>query len=248
MDIRVLTLGDSAFTIEFPALKGALGARRVRALRARVQDETDVGALVGILDVISASRSLTVCLDPYIADYELVRARVAALAQESASEVERAGPIWTLPACYSGEYAPDLDDVAQRSGLKSQEVVDLHSSLIYDVFLIGFLPGFAFLGEIDERLRFPRRISPRVRVPAGSVGIANEQTAVYPWESPGGWHLLARCPVPFFNSAWSQPSLLSPGGRVRFDPISISEYEKLQGELNSGQLNPQSFLMEKGGI
>ncbi|MEH6630647.1 MAG: 5-oxoprolinase subunit PxpB [Halopseudomonas aestusnigri] len=246
MDIRVLTLGDSAFTIEFPSLKGALGARRVRALRARVQLEVDQGNLVGVLDVISASRSLTVCLDPQSSDYELVRDRIANLAREPGNDVKDEGQLWSLPACYQGDYAPDLEDVAQRSGLSPEEVIELHSSFTYDVFLIGFLPGFAFLGEIDKKLRFPRRTSPRVRVPAGSVGIANEQTAVYPWESPGGWHLLARCPVPFFNTAWEQPSLLSPGVRVRFDPISVGEYEKLQSDLNSGSLSPQSFLVDQG--
>ena len=246
MDIRVLTLGDSAFTIEFPTLKGALGARRVRTLRDRVQHEIDAGVLLGILDVISASRSFTVCLDPQKADYNFVRDHVADLAQEPMDEVENAGQLWRLPACYEGDYAPDLEDVAKRSGLNPKEVIDLHSSVTYDVFLIGFLPGFSFMGEIDEKLRFPRRTSPRVRVPAGSVGIANEQTAVYPWESPGGWHLLARCPVPFFNSTWEQPSLLSPGVRVRFDPITISEYDKLLAELESGNLSPQSFLSNEG--
>ncbi|WP_179188772.1 5-oxoprolinase subunit PxpB [Kiloniella majae] len=246
MDIRVLTLGDSAFTIEFPKLKGAIGARSVRALRRSIEQEVEEGRLPGVFDIISASRSLTVCLNPGLADYNQVTERVSALAQMPLDAEGTSKELWILPACYEGEFAPDLDDVAQRSGLSVAEIIDIHSSTAYDIFLIGFLPGFAFMGEIDARLQFPRRTSPRVRVPAGSVGIANEQTAVYPWESPGGWHLLARCPVPFFNSTWRQPSLLSAGGSVKFKPITTEEYNDIKADLSAERLAPQSFLSCEG--
>ncbi|WP_417453989.1 5-oxoprolinase subunit PxpB [Kiloniella sp.] len=246
MDIRVLTLGDSAFTIEFPKLKGAIGARSVRALRGCIEQEVDEGRLPGVFDIISASRSLTVCLNPDIANFNHVVEHVSALAQKPLSKEDRHKELWVLPACYEGELAPDLAEVAQRSGLSVEDVINVHSSAIYDIFLIGFLPGFAFMGEIDARLQFPRRTSPRVRVPAGSVGIANEQTAVYPWESPGGWHLIARCPVPFFDSSWAQPSLLSPGGAVKFRPITTEEYGDLTADLAAERIAPQSFLTMEG--
>jgi inhibitor of KinA len=246
LDIRVLTLGDSAFTIEFPKLKGAIGARSVRALRRSIEQEVEEGRLPGVFDIISASRSLTVCLNPDLADYKQVTERVSALAQMPLDAAGANKELWILPACYEGELAPDLEEVAQRSGLSVTEVIDIHSSATYDIFLIGFLPGFAFMGEIDKRLQFPRRTSPRVRVPAGSVGIANEQTAVYPWESPGGWHLLARCPVPFFDSTWAQPSLLSAGGSVKFRPVTTEEYSDIKADLSSERIAPQSFLSREG--
>ncbi|KKJ75609.1 hypothetical protein WH95_17405 [Kiloniella litopenaei] len=242
MDIRVLTLGDSAFTIEFPKLKGAIGARSVRALRSCIEQEIDEGRLSGVFDIISASRSLTVCLNPDVANYSDVVESISVLAKKPLNNEGGHKSLWVLPACYEGDLAPDLSDVARRSGLSVEDVVSIHSSAIYDIFLIGFLPGFAFMGEIDPRLQFPRRTSPRIRVPAGSVGIANEQTAVYPWESPGGWHLIARCPVPFFDSAWAQPSLLSPGGSVKFRPISAEEYDDVTADLSAGRISPQSFL------
>ncbi|MEH6496092.1 MAG: allophanate hydrolase subunit 1, partial [Pseudomonas marincola] len=149
--------------------------------------------------------------------------------------------------CYEGEYAPDLEEVAQRSKLSTNEVIQLHSSMIYDILFIGFLPGFPFLAELPEILRFPRRTSPRLRVPAGSVAIANDQTAIYPWESPGGWHLLGRCPVPLFNSAWAEPSLLTPGGQVSFEAVSEKDFKTLETDLASGQLSPTSFRSTKRG-
>ncbi|WP_020593034.1 5-oxoprolinase subunit PxpB [Kiloniella laminariae] len=245
MDIRILTVGDAAFTIEFPNLEGVSGARQVAALRSRVQEKIKAGQLSGIVDIISASRSLTICLDPFVADYKFLQTAVATLAKQKLSLAKRASQLWRLPACYEGEYGPDLEEVAERSAMSTQEVVALHSAREYELLQIGFLPGFPFLAELDERLRFPRRASPRVRVPAGSVGIANAQTAIYPWESPGGWHLLARCPVPLFNPLWDRPSLLDTGAKVTFEPISSKDLALLQQDLSRGRLDPHSFAVER---
>ena len=244
MDIRVLMLGDAAFTIEFPDLQGVEGARRVRFLRSLVEDKIEDGSLVGIVDLISATRSLSVCLDPLKADFLKVQGTVVKLAKMPFIETSENAQIWALPACYEGEYAPDLIEMAERSGLSVDEVVKIHTTQVYDILLIGFLPGFPFMAEIPEVLRFPRRTNPRTRVPAGSVAIANNQTAIYPWESPGGWHLLARCPVPLFNPDWGQPSLLSPGGKVSFEPVSEKDFKTLEADLTAGRLDPHSFLDE----
>jgi len=241
MDIRVLALGDGAFTIEFPKIKGAEGARRVRALRDRIEQEKDKGQLEGLVDVISASRSLSVCIDPLRADITKVRDYVSALAIEPVDEVSEATEHWTLPVCYQGEYAPDLADIAERSGLSEQEVINLHKGQSYNVLMIGFLPGFPFMAEVSKILQFPRRTSPRVKVPAGSVAIANDQTAIYPWESPGGWHLLARCPVPLFNASWDSPSLLSAGVSIEFDEIGEKDFKTIEADLKAGRLDPFSF-------
>ncbi|MFT6558738.1 5-oxoprolinase subunit PxpB [Sneathiella sp.] len=244
MDIRVLMLGDTAFTIEYPNLKGAVGAKTVRSLRSRVQGEIDKGALNGVVDLVSASRSLTVCLDPAKADYKAVQDTVSDLAVEPVGGDEEKLTLWTLPVCYEGEYGPDLEEVAKNANLSVAEVIALHSGQVFDILMIGFLPGFPFMSEVPDILRFPRRTSPRVRVPAGSVAIANDQTAIYPWESPGGWHLLGRCPVPLFNPDWDQPSLLAPGEKVSFEAVNSHDFEILKEDLTAGRLMPTSFMKE----
>lgn len=132
-----------------------------------------------------------------------------------------------IPVCYGGEFGPDLDDVAALHGIPSEQIIKLHSSATYLVYFLGFVPGFAYLGELPEELVTPRLPSPRKRVPAGSVGIAGNQTGVYPFETPGGWRLLGRTPVAMFRTDREGLSLLSIGDRVRFVPISRERFSEL---------------------
>jgi len=245
LENRFLMLGDASFTVEFAGLKGIAGARQVRQLRDRIQNKVDNGQLDGIVDLISASRSLTVCLDPEQMNFSEVRDVVEQLAKVPFTENSEGFERWILPVCYEGENAPDLEDVAKQTNLTTEEVVTLHGSMVYDILFIGFLPGFPFLAEVPEILRLPRRPSPRLRVPAGSVAIANDQTAIYPWESPGGWHLLGRCPVPLFNPTWSSPSLLTPGGQVSFEAVSENDFKTIQADIASGRVAPTHFRSEK---
>lgn len=242
MCIRLLPLGDCAFTIEFSKLKGVEGSRRISHLRAQVNSKIETGELRGILEIISAVRSLSIYLDPMETTISSVSELVLQLANDQVDVSESQGKLWVLPSCYRGEFAPDIDDVARQAGISINEVIDLHSNIPFDVLLIGFLPGFPFMSEIDEKIRFPRRKEPRVRVPAGSVAIANDQTSIYPWESPGGWHLVGRCPVPLFNPIWDQPSLLSAGDQVQFTPVSEQEFEAIKSDITNGNLLPTSFL------
>jgi len=241
MKSRFLMLGDSAFTVEFPDLSGVEGARHVRALRSRIEAKIGAGEISGVLDLVSASRSLTMVLDIHTADFDQVLQAVKSLADEGDNQQEAAGCLWQLPVCYDGEYAPDLTEVAKTAQISADDVVNIHTGDIYDVLLIGFLPGFPFLAEVDPKLRFPRRTTPRVKVPAGSVAIANNQTAIYPWESPGGWHLLGSCPVPLFDANRDTPALIGPGDRVKFNPVSMAEYEKLLTAANGGELDATKF-------
>ncbi len=129
-----------------------------------------------------------------------------------------------IPVCYGGEYGPDLDDVAAMCGMTSAEVLELHASAEYIVYFLGFVPGFAYLGELPEALVTPRLATPRRRVPAESVGIAGRQTGVYPFATPGGWRLLGRTPLAMFRPDREGMSLLSIGDRVRFTPISREQF------------------------
>jgi inhibitor of KinA len=133
-----------------------------------------------------------------------------------------------IPVCYGGEYGPDLDDVAAMHGMTPAQAMELHASTSYFVYFLGFVPGFAYLGELPEALVTPRLATPRRKVPAGSVGIAGSQTGVYPFATPGGWRLLGRTPIAMFRSDRNGLSLLSIGDRVRFIPISRERFAALE--------------------
>jgi KipI family sensor histidine kinase inhibitor len=133
-----------------------------------------------------------------------------------------------IPVCYGGEYGPDLVDVSAMHGISPERVIELHSSATYLVYFLGFIPGFAYLGELPEALVTPRLATPRRSVPPGSVGIAGNQTGVYPFATPGGWRLLGRTPISIFRPDRNELSLLSIGDRVRFTPISREQFASLE--------------------
>jgi inhibitor of KinA len=146
-------------------------------------------------------------------------------------EVSLPGPRQVeIPVCYGGEYGPDLSDVAAMHGITPAQVIELHTSTTYLVYFLGFVPGFAYLGQLPEALVTPRLATPRKRVPAGSVGIAGNQTGVYPFATPGGWRLLGRTPMAMFRTDRDGLSLLSIGDRVRFTPISADRFATLENE------------------
>jgi len=160
-----------------------------------------------------------------------VARRVRTALQDLPTKVAQAGRTVVLPVYYAVETGADLESVAARAGLSVQGVIDLHAGAEYRVYAIGFAPGFAYLGQVDERIAAPRLATPRARVPRGTVGIAERQTAVYPSESPGGWNLIGRCPVPLFDPA-AQPCMpVAVGDCVRFESISRARYLALGGEL-----------------
>lgn len=236
-----LDLGDTAFTIEFGDRIDPVLQNQVRALDLAIDTARQRGELEGIIETVPTFRSLTVIYDPLVTSRKALTARIAHILDE-ADEAATAEPRhWRLPACYEGDAAPDLEDVARRIDADTATVVQLHAGTEYVVYMLGFLPGFPFMGDLPERLRLPRRTEPRVRVPAGSVAIATGLTAIYPWESPGGWHLLGRCPVRLFDPTRSDPALLQPGDRVGFFPVGRDEYDALATELESGRIDPHRW-------
>ena len=242
MTLRLLDAGDAAFTVEFgetiaPALLAA-----VQALDAGIARAQAAGALPGLIETMPTFRALTVFFDPL----RTGRAELIEALQPLLAAAEHAPPVdgrhWRLPVCYEGEAGPDLAATAAAAGTTTDEVVALHSGTEFRVYMLGFMPGFPFMGDLPERLRLPRRTEPRVRVPAGSVAIAAGLTAIYPWESPGGWHLLGRCPVPLFDARRTSPSLLAAGDRVRFVPVSAEECRAIEAGLASAEIDPMQWL------
>jgi KipI family sensor histidine kinase inhibitor len=212
----VLPLGDAALAVELGDGISPEVAARVRALDLALARDPPPG----LRESVPTYRSLLVLFDPGALPF----ADMAALLQRQAAGVASIGapppgPLRRVPVRYGGEDGPDLAEVARARGLTPAEVVALHSGREYTAYMLGFRPGFAYLGLLPPELETPRLATPRVRVPAGSVGIAGRQTGVYPWVSPGGWSLLGRTAVPLFDAAADPPSLIQPGDRVRFDPV-----------------------------
>ncbi len=212
---RVVPFGECAFLVELGRDVDEDTNARVQALAARL----DAGHLdiAGLARSVPAYASLLVPFDPARTDIGTLPHRLLELARESrAAGVADSGRPIEIPVRYGGDAGPDLADVASRTGLAVDDVVTLHTSLSYRVFMLGFSPGFAYLGPLPEALRLPRRTEPRLRVPAGSVAIAAAQTAVYPHVTAGGWHLLGHTEMRLWDADATEPATLRPGDHVRF--------------------------------
>jgi KipI family sensor histidine kinase inhibitor len=211
---RVLAVGDAAVTVELGTTIDPDLARRVRALDRALLHKP----FRGYREAVPTYRSLLVTYDPARIRFADVRADL--LARAAAPEApEEPGRLHRVPVVYGGEAGPDLAEVARALALSEAEVVAQHTSIEYTAFMLGFRPGFAYLGVLPESLALPRLATPRVRVPAGSVGIAGRQTGIYPVVSPGGWRLLGRTTFATYDPFGDPPSVVAPGDRVRFEPV-----------------------------
>ena len=257
---RLLALGDAACTVEFGAtIDPALHARVLGLAQAiAVARSTATSAVPGsapwsepwsaIVDVVPTFRSLTVYFDPLQTDGERLGADLLRLAQ-SAGSAGQAGRQWRLPVCFDDEYAPDLEALASAKGLTREAVVALMCEATFQVYMIGFMPGFPYMGGLPKVLEVPRLASPRKAVPARSLAVAGAMCAVYPWQSPGGWHLLGRTPLPMFSAADSQsPSLLASGDRVRWQAVDKPRYLDLEAAALAGAIDRGEFLSPQGDL
>ncbi len=233
--MRFLPAGDRALVVEF-------GDRVDRALNAEVLRLDGVLRAArprGVLETVPTFRSLMVHYDPSAtsrADLEGAIARLLDNRPGRHADARR----WRIPVCYEGAFAPDLDAVSRLTGLAPAEIVALHHAVSYHVYMLGFLPGFPYLGDLAQPLRLPRRPDPRLRVPAGSISIATSLTAIYPYESPGGWHLIGATPIRLFDAARTPPALLAPGDAVRFEPIGADHFAAIGHAVETGDYHPES--------
>ena len=227
---RLLWAGDAALTVEFGDAISAELNERVLAF----DDALRIAAIPGIIETVPTYRSLMVHYDPVQLLAAELRARIERLELDTAHR--HAGTrLWHIPVAYGGPYGIDLDHIAARHGLTAGQVVELHSAAEYRVYMIGFAPGFTYLGGLDARLHTPRRTDPRTRTPAGSVSIGGMQAAISSVEVPSGWHLLGRTPVRTFDLQREPPFLLSVGDAVRFEPIPHSDWAALDARAAAGE-------------
>lgn len=234
---RYLSFGDSALLIEFGEAISLELNRKVVAL-----DEAILKAEVQeVEELVPTYRSLLVRYNPLRTSYEQLVFRIKEIEEkltESTTEVE--GRRVTVPVVYGGEYGPDLNYVARYHGLTEEQVVKLHSEREYRVYMIGFVAGFPYLGEVPDEISTPRLETPRLKVPAGSVGIAEKQTGAYPREAPGGWQIIGRTPLNLFNPLRQPPALLEPGATVKFEPVSEEEFKTIKESVLKGATMPSS--------
>ncbi|HSC27128.1 MAG TPA: 5-oxoprolinase subunit PxpB [Vicinamibacterales bacterium] len=215
---QVLAAGDSALLVQLEQRISPLVNDWCIATRRLI--ERRLGRAVR--DVVIGYCSLTVYFDPLATDaawLEEELRRLAAVVDAGPEDDERADVI-DVPVCYGGEFGPDLSEVARFGQCSNEEVVALHAGRVYRVYLVGFVPGFAYMAEVDPRIAVPRRQSPRTAVPPGSVAIAGGQTGIYPSSTPGGWNIIGRTPLKPYDASRAQPSLFKAGDRVRFRALA----------------------------
>ncbi len=223
--VRIRPFGEAALLVELGEEPELTVNGRVHALAAAL----DARPLPGLRSLVPAYTSLLVEFDPLLADPTEVEAAIRARLERTSAAAPLPGRYRTIPTVYGGEFGPDLNEVAALVGLSPTEVIERHSGTEQRVYMLGFAPGFPYLGDLPPELALPRLATPRERVPAGSVAIAGRQTGIYPRPTPGGWRLLGRTPLTLFDERRTPPAYLAPGDRVRFVPIAPGEWARYAG-------------------
>ncbi len=242
IDYRILAAGDTAIVVEF----GVSIDRGLNAIVLALARRLDESKIVGLNETIPTFRSLTAFYEPTVLSKAALEVHIATILHELRTAQQR-GCLWRLPVCYDPEMAPDLDSVAARTGLTPAQVAERHSGTEYHVYMLGFLPGLAYTGDVPPELVLPRLTSPRPRIPAGMLGIAMAMSLIMPRETPSGLNLIGRSPIAMWRRAKtpadSDAPLLAPGDKVIYQPVSVREYEQLAAKSAAGELD---FVPELG--
>ena len=239
--LRFVPAGDRAFVVELGDGISPELNRKVHSLCHAIE-KLD---MAGVLDLVPTYRSILINYDPLTLPPDELEERVRELTHGLDETPVAASRVVELPTSYGGDHGPDLGYVAGHNGLTEDEVIALHSSTDYPVYMMGFTPGFTYLGGMAEKIATPRLQTPRTAIPAGSVGIAERQTGVYPIESPGGWQLIGRTPVRLFDPSKQPPVIAEPGDYIRFVPVSADEYQRILEEVRGGVYQAISYPAEQ---
>lgn len=236
-DVKMHNAGEQGLVVEFGKIIDEVVNARVSKLNALIKDQLQEQ---GIIETVPTYRSLLIYFDPFTISKAVLRQKIESLLPHVAdAAASKQGTLVHIPVCYEGaEFAPDMPFVCEHTQLSPQEVIALHTQPEYLVYMIGFLAGFPYLGGMDEKLATPRLKQPRTKIMPGSVGIADKQTGIYPVESPGGWQLIGRTPVPVYDPNLDNPFLFKTGDYLKFESISLQEYGQILQEVQAGAYKP----------
>jgi len=215
-------MGDRGLLLEFGDEISSEVNEKVRRMTLAIQAES----IEGIVEIVPTYRSLLILYNPLILSFVDLKKRLERIEKGLQQTPFPEPKLTRIPALYGGSYGPDLEEVAKYHQISPEEMIQLHCSKPYFIYMIGFMPGFPYMGELPEALITPRLKTPRLSVPAGSVAIAQRQTGIYPMESPGGWQIIGRTPVKLFNPEREPPALLQMGDHVQFFPIGEREFKE----------------------
>lgn len=229
-EIKILTAGDSSLLIEFGQEISPKINQKITSTVQLMKEQH----IEGVVDIIPAFCSLLINYDPRVIGYEELKERMKNLVKVDVKSQAGKKRIFEIPVCYGGEYGPDIENIANHAGLSVDEVIKIHSSRDYLIYMLGFLPGFTYLGGLDERIHTPRLANPRLKIRAGSVGIGGSQTGIYPLESPGGWQLMGMTPVKTYDPEREVPILVEAGDYIRFVPVTEEEYLAIKEQVEKG--------------
>ena len=229
-NVRFLLTGDTSLSVEFGDVINEAINHDIRAYKIALEK----AGIPGIVETVPTYRSLMVHYDPSVIPYAQIRMKLEQLLNEMGEIEIPPSPVLEIPVLYGGEMGPDLPFVAENAGMSEEEVVKIHSSAEYLIYMLGFTPGFTYLGGMSEKIAAPRLKAPRVKIPAGSVGIAGTQTGVYPIDSPGGWQLIGRTPVKMYDPERETPILPEAGQYIQFFPVTQTEYDAILQEVEAG--------------
>ena len=234
--------GDKALTMEFGNSISKEVNNKIRSITVAIETRN----IKGIVELVPTYRSLMIHYNPLKISYdELINALKQLEIQLETIELP-AAQVVEIPTLYGGEYGPDIENVANHNQLKLEDVINIHTSNEYLIYMLGFTPGFPYLGGMDPKIATPRLESPRTKINAGSVGIAGGQTGIYPIDSPGGWQIIGRTPIPLFDSQREIPILLKAGNYIIFRSIGENEYKEIEEAVKKGTYHYKSYP-KKGG-
>lgn len=222
MKVTIQPYGDRALLVQWQQIIDP----GINAEVVQLSQAISKAAMGGVQYCIPAYCSLTVGFDPKLVKYEELCDQIRSLQPQRGTErpQEAVSRQITIPVCYDDDFAPDLEWLSQYFGLEKEQIIQLHTHSVFRVYMLGFMPGFPYMGSLPKALETPRKDSPRLRVPAGSVGLAGLQTGIYPIESPGGWQIIGRTPIKIFDPEREQPFYLQAGDEVRFEAIDLEAY------------------------
>ncbi|RDW20001.1 allophanate hydrolase [Oceanobacillus arenosus] len=239
--LRIDAYGDMGLRIQLGATISKETNNKIRSLALCLEKEE----IPGIIEWIPTYTAISISYDPYIISYDKLKKRIEDLSESMIEVKLPPAMVVHIPVCYGGECGPDLETVASHNGVSADEVINIHADTDYLIYMMGFTPGFPYLGGMSEKIATPRLETPRLKIPVGSVGIAGAQTGVYPMETPGGWQLIGRTPVKLFDSSRQDPILLQAGNYVRFVRITEEEYQTIEAKIKQGTYQPKREVYQE---